>query len=168
MIYENMYNINEAFNRNGQSAMFCDRFLHFSHKTTLCFLIKDYHIKTINIMEQAATLFTFGIAMVVVGFVAFYVTTLDGSIFGVTHTPVAPKFELFFRTSSIRSSNFLRTKFEQVRRKFELLSSNFFESYKKEKHFGIYLIFVKFSFFFRKKMNFPGGPCFGSDRNVFC
>jgi hypothetical protein len=51
MIYENTYNINEAFNRNGQSAMFCDHFLHFSHKTTLCFLIKDYHIRTINIME---------------------------------------------------------------------------------------------------------------------
>ncbi len=48
---------------------------------------------------------------------AFYVATLDGSIFGVTHTPVAPKFELFLRTSLIRSSNFLRTFFEEVRRK---------------------------------------------------
>ncbi len=99
MIYENTDNINEAFNRNGQSAAFCDRFLHFSHKTTLCCLIKDYHIRTINIMVQAATFFTHGIAMVVVVFVAFYVATLDGSIFGVMHTPAAPKFELFLRTS---------------------------------------------------------------------
>jgi undecaprenyl pyrophosphate synthase len=51
--------------------------------------------------------------VVVVVFVAFYVATLDGSIFGVTHTPAAPKFELILRTSSIRSSNFLRTKFEE-------------------------------------------------------
>jgi hypothetical protein len=36
-----------------------------------------------------------------------YVATRDGSIFGVTHTPAAPKFELFLRTSSIRSSNFV-------------------------------------------------------------
>jgi hypothetical protein len=56
-------------------------------------------------MVQAATFFMLGIAMVVVVFVAFYVATLDGSIFGVTHTPAAPKFELFVRTSSIRSSN---------------------------------------------------------------
>jgi hypothetical protein len=67
-------------------------------------LIKDYHIRTINIMVQAATFFTLGIAMVVVVFVAFYVTMLDGSIFGVMHTPATP----------IRSSNFLRTKFEEV------------------------------------------------------
>jgi hypothetical protein len=48
MIYQNTNNINEAFNRNGQSAAFCDRFLCFSHKTTLCCLIKDYHIRTIE------------------------------------------------------------------------------------------------------------------------
>jgi hypothetical protein len=113
-----MYNINEALNRNGQSAVFCDHFLRFPHKTTLCCLIKDYHIRTINIMVQAATFFMLGIAMVVVVFVAFYVApTLDGSIFGVTHMPAAPKFKLFLRTSSIRSSNFLRTKFKEVRRK---------------------------------------------------
>jgi hypothetical protein len=64
MIYENTYNINEAFNRNGQSATFCVRFLRISHKTTFCCLIKDYHIKTINIMVQAATLFTLGIAII--------------------------------------------------------------------------------------------------------
>jgi hypothetical protein len=34
---------------------------------------------------------------------------------------------------------------------------NFFESCKKEKRFGIYSIFVKFSIFL-KKTNFPGGP----------
>jgi hypothetical protein len=68
-------------------------------------------------MVQAATFFTLGIAGVVVVFVAFYVMPmLDGSIFGVTHMPAVPKFELFLRTSSIRSSNFLRTKFEEVRR----------------------------------------------------
>jgi hypothetical protein len=58
-------------------------------------------------MVQAATFFMLGIAMVVVVFVAFYVATLDGSIFGVTHMPAAPKFKLFVRTSLIRSSNFL-------------------------------------------------------------
>jgi hypothetical protein len=47
----------------------------------------------------------------------------------------------------------LKKKFEHFVRR----TSNFFESYEKEKHFGIYLIFVKFSVF-RKKMNFPGGP----------
>jgi hypothetical protein len=110
-----MYNINEALNCTGQSATFCDRFLRFPHKTTLCCFIKDYHIRTINIMVQAATFFTLGIAMVVVVFVAFYVLpTLDGSIFGVMHTPAAPKFELFLRTSSIRSLNFLQTKFKEV------------------------------------------------------
>jgi hypothetical protein len=110
-----MYNINDALNRNGQSTALCDRFLHFPHKTTLCCLIKDYHIRTINIMVQAATFFMLGIAMVVVVFVAFYVAlTLDGSIFGVTLTPAAPKFELFLRTSSIRSSSFLQTKFEEL------------------------------------------------------
>jgi hypothetical protein len=47
-------------------------------------------------MVQAATFFMVGIAIVVVVFVAFYVAlTLDGSIFGVMHTPAAPKFELF-------------------------------------------------------------------------
>jgi hypothetical protein len=51
------------------------------------------------------------------GFCGFLCCELDGSIFGVTHTPAAPKFELFLRTSSIRSSNFLQTKFEEVRRK---------------------------------------------------
>jgi hypothetical protein len=61
MIYQNTHNINEAFNRNGQSAAFCDRFLRFSHKTNLCYLIKDYHIRTINIMVQAATFFKLGI-----------------------------------------------------------------------------------------------------------
>jgi hypothetical protein len=66
-------------------------------------------------MVQAATFFMLGIAMVVVVFVAFYVVTLDGSIFRVTHTPAAPKFKLFVQTSSIRSSNFLRTKFEELR-----------------------------------------------------
>jgi hypothetical protein len=60
-------------------------------------------------MIQAATFFTLGIAMVVVVFVAFYVAMLDGSIFGVMHMPAMPKFELFLRTSSIRSLNFLRT-----------------------------------------------------------
>ncbi len=139
---------------------------------TLCCLIKDYHIRTINIMVQAATFFMLGIAImcrstdsqlwwkkatphnsehflaqilmfepafgyllipmlqcqVVVVFVAFSVVTLDGSIFGVTHMPAAPKFKLFLRTSLRTSSNFLRncfelasnkvwTKFEEVRRK---------------------------------------------------
>jgi hypothetical protein len=58
-IYTSTNNINEAFNRTGQST----RFFHFSHKTTLCCLIKDYLIRTINIMVQAATFFMLGIAI---------------------------------------------------------------------------------------------------------
>jgi hypothetical protein len=162
MIYKNTNNINEAFNRNGQSAAFCDRFLRFSHKTTLCCLIKDYHIRTINIMVQAATFFMLGIAMVVVVFVAFDVATLDGSIFGVTHTPAAPKFELFVRTSSIRSSNFLRTKFEEVRRKssnmlFEELRT--FSNRTKKKNVLEFIRFLpNFPIFRKKKRTFPEVP----------
>jgi hypothetical protein len=45
---------------------------------------------------------------------------------------------------------------------------NFFESYEKEKRFGIYSIFVKFFHFFEKKMNFPGGPkCQEYKRKLF-
>jgi hypothetical protein len=158
-IFKNTYNINEALNRNGQSAAFCDRFLRFPHKTTLCCLIKDYHIRTINIMVEAATFFTLGIAMVVVVFVAFYVApTLDGSIFGVTHTPAAPKFELFLRTSSIRSSNFLRTKFEEVRRKVRTFCSKNFELFRivrKRKTFWNLFNFCEIFHFFEKNRTFP-------------
>jgi hypothetical protein len=113
-------------------------------------------------MVQAATFFMLGIAMVVVVFVAFYVATLDGSIFGVTHTPAAPKFELFVRTSSIRSSNFLRTKFEEVRRKssnmlFEELRT--FSNRTKKKNVLEFIRFLpNFPIFRKKKRTFPEVP----------
>jgi hypothetical protein len=85
--------------------------------------------------------------------VAFYVAlTLDGSIFGVMHTPAAPKFELFLWTSSIRSSNFLRTKLNV--RTFLRTSSN-----RTKKKNVLEFIWFLWNFpFFRKKSNFPGGP----------
>jgi hypothetical protein len=97
--------------------------------------------------------------MVVVVFVAFYVTTLNGSIFGVMHTPATPKFELFLWTSSITSSNFLQTKFEEVWRK-SPCSENFklFRIVQKRKTFCNLFDFVKFSIFLKK--TFPGGPLF--------
>jgi hypothetical protein len=113
-------------------------------------------------MVQAATFFTLGIAMVVVVFVAFYVApTLDGSIFGVTHTPAAPKFELFLRTSSIRSSNFLRTKFEEVRRKVRTFCSKNFELFRivrKRKTFWNLFDFCEIFRFFEKNRTFPEVP----------
>jgi hypothetical protein len=150
-----MYNINDALNRNGQSTALCDRFLHFPHKTTLCCLIKDYHIRTINIMVQAATFFMLGIAMVVVVFVAFYVVPmLDGSIFGVTHTPAAPKFELFLRTSSIRSSK----KFEEKVQTFCSKNFELFRIVRKRKMFWNLFDFCEIFRFFKKNRTFPEVP----------
>jgi hypothetical protein len=111
-------------------------------------------------MVQAATFFTLGIAMVVVVFVAFYVTpTPDGSIFGVMHMPAAPKFELFLREkTSIRSSNFLQTKFEEVQRKVRTFCSKNFELFRivrKRKTFWNLFDFCEIFRFFEKNRTFP-------------
>jgi hypothetical protein len=60
------------------------------------------------------------------------------------------------------SSKFVRTLFELCSnfsskkvRTFVRRTSNFFESFEKEKRFGIYSIFAKFSNFSKKKRTFP-------------
>jgi hypothetical protein len=59
------------------------------------------------------------------------------------------EFELFLQSSFELCLNFSSNKVQTVRR-----TLNFFESCKKEKRFGIYSIFVKYSNFSTKKQTF--------------